>query len=128
MILKTLAVAALMIVVGVYGYTNQPEVEGKSPSPTAAIPAVFGVIFALGAVVAVVSPSRRKLAMHVVAGVSLLGAIGSLYPIMSLASKGTPIDLATVKVQTSLASAILCVLLLVFCVYSFISARLNPKT
>jgi hypothetical protein len=124
MILKTLFVAALMIAVGVYGYTSQ---DPNKASPTAAIPAAFGVVMAVCAVIAV-SPSRRKHAMHAVAVLSLFGAIGSLYPVVKRAMQEKPIDLAEPAVQVSLVSSILCLILLIFCVRSFIAARKARRT
>jgi len=121
MILKTLAIAALMIAVGVYGYTSQDPDKGPV-SPTAAMPAVLGVIFAVCAVIGL-SAARRKHAMHAVAVLSLLGAIGSLYPVVKTLAKGDELVLNTPKTLTSLASSLLCVILLFFCVRSFIAAR-----
>ena len=121
MILKTLVIAALMIAVGVYGYTSQDPATGKT-SFTAAIPAVFGAVFAVCAVIAVL-PSRRKNAMHVVAVLSLVGAVGSLYPVIKRAVQEKPIDLAEPAVHVALVSSLLCLILLIFCVRSFIAAR-----
>jgi ABC-type branched-subunit amino acid transport system permease subunit len=121
MVLKTLVIAALMIAVGVYGYTSQDPDKGPV-SPTAAMPAVLGVIFAICAVIGF-SASRRKHAMHAVAVLSLLGAIGSLYPVIKTLVKGNELVLNTPKTLTSLASSLLCLILLVFCVRSFIAAR-----
>ncbi|HEY2785446.1 MAG TPA: hypothetical protein VGJ05_10775 [Fimbriiglobus sp.] len=119
--LKTLVIATLMIVVGVYGYTSQDPNKGPV-SPTAAIPALFGVIFAVCAVLAF-SPSRRKLAMHAVAVLALLGAVGSLYPVVKTLVKGNDLVLNSPKTLTSLGSSLLCLILLVFCVRSFIAAK-----
>lgn len=123
--LKTLIIAALMIAVGIYGYTSQDPNAGKV-SMTAAMPAFLGAIFAVLAVVGF-SPSRRKHAMHGVAVLALLGAVGSLYPVVKTLVKGDDLVINSPKTLTSLGSSILCLILLVLCVQSFIAARKARK-
>jgi hypothetical protein len=126
MVLKTLVIAALLIVVGIYGYTSQDEAKGPV-SPTAAMPAMLGVALALCAVIAI-SPGKRKHAMHVVAVLALLGAVGSLYPVVKTLVKGDDLVLNSPKVLTSLGSSLLCVTLLILCVRSFMTARKARRT
>jgi hypothetical protein len=121
MILKTMVIAVLLIAIGVYGYMSQDETKGPV-SPTAAMPAFLGVLLAICAAVAV-SPGRRKAAMHVVALLALLGAVGSLYPIVKTVMKGDDLVVNSPKVLTSLGSSLLCLTLLTLCVRSFMAAR-----
>jgi hypothetical protein len=121
MILKTLLIAALMIAVGVYGFTSQDPDKGPV-SPTAAMPAMLGALLAVCALIAL-SPGKRKHAMHAVAVLALLGAIGSLYPIGKTLAKGGDLVINSPKVLTSLGSSLLCLILLILCIRSFIAAR-----
>src|SRR5262245_6153738 len=125
MILKTLVIAALMIAIGVYGYTSQDPDKGPV-SPTAAMPAALGALFAVCALIAL-SPSKRKHAMHAVAVLSLLGAVGSLYPIGKTLAKGDDL-VVNAKFLTSLGSSLLCLTLLILCVKSFVAARKARRT
>jgi hypothetical protein len=114
----TIGIAIALIVLGLGGYFGT-----GTPSLTALIPALFGVILlALGALAR--NPSRRKLAMHVAVVVGLLGLLGSLRGLIKLP------DLlgggAVERPAAVIAQSVMAVLLGIYvalCIKSFIDAR-----
>ncbi|MDZ4798417.1 MAG: hypothetical protein SGI92_09665 [Bryobacteraceae bacterium] len=114
----TIALAAALMVLGVGGYIGSGSV-----SPTALIPAAFGLLLLVFGVVAR-DPAKRKHAMHGAAMVGLLGVLGTasgLFKFFQMAT-GTPVA----RPQAVITQAAMCVLCLVFvglCVKSFIDAR-----
>ena len=72
------AIAALfgfaLAALGAYAYLSAEEADR---SVTALIPAFFGLPIALFGIAAIVKPGARKLAMHLVALLALLGAVGA---------------------------------------------------
>jgi hypothetical protein len=121
MAVPTLITAVLMIVVGIYGYTSQDPNAGKV-SVTAAMPAFLGAILGVCGLLAF-SDKMRKHAMHAAAALALLGAIGSLYPVIKMAATGTAIEWGSPKVVTSLLSSLICAVFVGLCIKSFIDAR-----
>jgi hypothetical protein len=79
----------LLIGVGLWGYLgDRPVAQGdaaapaaaenqKGASPTALIPAAFGLVIGVCGLVAL-NPQSRRLAMHIAAGVAFLGALAAL--------------------------------------------------
>ena len=57
------------------------------------------------------------------AALALLGAIGSLYPVIKMASTGATIEFGSPKVITSLLSSLICAVFVGLCIKSFIDAR-----
>ncbi|MGH8187638.1 MAG: hypothetical protein ACREUC_13845, partial [Steroidobacteraceae bacterium] len=114
----------LMIVLGVVGYVG----TGMA-SPTALIPAVFGVLFAVLGVVAR-GEAARKHAMHAVAVLSLLGFLATVRSFAALpeALSGGPTLRGPGAVYSQAAFAVLSGILLALCVKSFIAARRARRT
>jgi hypothetical protein len=114
----------LLIALGAVGYLA-PELLGEGPSgqPTALIPAAFGAGLVLCGLVTLGRPGARKHAMHFAALLGVLGLVGALMrPVMKLA-KGDAIDYGSAAFRSQAAMAALCLLFVISCVRSFISAR-----
>jgi hypothetical protein len=118
--MPTLAVGfgIALIALGLIGYIGTDMV-----SPTALIPAAFGLLLVILGIVAR-DPGKRKHAMHAAAMVGLLGLLGSgrgLTKIVPLLS-GEPVDRPN-AVITQAIMALLCAVFVVLCVKSFVDAR-----
>lgn len=109
----------LLILLGVAGYF-----ASNMASPTALIPAAFGVvILMLGAYGR--EPSRRRVAMHLAMGIALVGILGSIGGLLALArwmtgSYSGPLTLAPI------ARALMAILLGIYLaagIRSFVAAR-----
>lgn len=114
-------VALMALGIGFYAYVNAQSVTQHAP--TALIPAAFGVLLVIMGVLAR-NPARRKTAMHVAAGVGLLGFLaciqGMIRTVRLMAGEDIP------RPYASIEQAMMGLLLLFFtglCVQSFIAAR-----
>lgn len=93
-------------------------------TPTALIPAVFGVLLILVGLVAL-KPNLRMHAMHGAALVALLGVLGGFgRAVPALMKEG---EKSMVAISSQLALGALCAIFLVLCVKSFIDARRARK-
>jgi len=108
----------LLIVIGSIGYASQ---EGKA-SPTALIPAVFGIILGICGLLAL-KESLRKHAMHFAAVIALLGMIGGPYPIFKRFLKGEPIDPGQPAIISAALTSFILAVFLAMCIRSFSAAR-----
>jgi hypothetical protein len=116
----TIGIAVALILLGLAGYFGT-----GAASPTALIPALFGLILlALGALAR--NPSRRKLAMHVAVVVGLLGLAGSLRGLLKLPAllSGDPLERPAAVIAQSIM-AVLMGIFVALCIKSFIDARRN---
>lgn len=107
-----------LIVLGLGGY-----VGSGMASPTALIPAAFGIALAILGILAR-NPARRKMAMHIAVIVGILGFFGSARGLGSTARLLSGDEVA--RPQAAVAQAIMALLCLVFtvlCVRSFVNAR-----
>ncbi len=112
-----LVVGAVLIIVGVWGYTA----SGPGASPTALIPAVLGLALAVAGLVGLRGGQARRHAMHAAAAVALIGALGSLGQLIGTpAERSDDADIATIA---GLLNLILCGGFLVLAVWSFVQAR-----
>lgn len=91
---------------------------------TALIPSVLGLVIGICGMLAQ-NEVRRKMAMHIAAGVALLGILGSLPRILPVLT-GAPIKLP-LAFAAQLLTVLLCSVFLVLCVRSFIDARRTTK-
>jgi uncharacterized membrane protein HdeD (DUF308 family) len=122
----TFLFGVLLIVYGIFTF-----VESVTKSPTAAMPAYFGVFLVLLGAVALKS-NLRKHAMHAAAVVGLIGVVGGL--VMG-ASKlpalltGSPAldDINRHKAIAQNMLALICAIYVALCVNSFIQARMLRK-
>lgn len=113
----TLMFAVVLILLGVGGWVGT-----GMESPTALIPAGFGAVFGILGFLAG-NENIRKHVMHVAAMLALLGVAGSARGVTSLPAvfAGTAERPAAAISQTVMA--VVCVILLVIYVRSFIAAR-----
>jgi len=110
----TIGIGAFLILLGLGGYFG----SGMA-SVTALIPAFFGVLLAALGYLAR-DEAKRKAAMHLAAGVGLLGMVGSLIrPIRALGA-GAALNFA-IAMQLIMGAAL--ALFVALCVRSFVNAR-----
>lgn len=105
-----------LIALGLYGYFG----VDVGRSPTALIPAFAGALLLICGIVAL-NPSMRMHAMHGAAMVGVLGVLAPLGRIIPQAIKGTPP--AGLSAFTLYTMLVLCLLFVILCVRSFITAR-----
>ena len=127
----TIIIGVMLLLVGVGGYGVGVAQEGQGigyASPTALIPALFGVILiVLGGVA--MSERLRKIAMHAAVGVALVGFLtdASTLAIRNYTNIGKLITGQPIANPTALISQILmavfCLALVLLGVNSFIQAR-----
>jgi uncharacterized membrane protein len=96
---------------------------GTTASPTALIPAFFGIVLIVCGVVVSAKPSLRNHVMHVAALVGLLGVVGGLMRPAKALLGGTLV--VSLPVIAQITMALLCGVFVVLCVRSFIEARRN---
>ena len=116
----------LLILLGAGGYVY--GMANGNASPTALIPAVFGVLLIIFGVLARSKENLRKHLMHGAVLVGLLGflaTVGSFLKIPALLA-GTAERPAAVITQ--LTMAVICLAFVILCVKSFIDARRNRIT
>jgi len=109
---------SLLVLLGVIGYALQEGVK----SPTAFIPAGFGLLLILAGTIATAKPSLNKHMMHVAALVGLLGTAGGLGMSLPKILKGAELarPLAT---YSQVTMGVICLVFVILCVRSFIAAR-----
>jgi len=121
MVKVTALVGALLIVLGISTYSLL-----ASHSPTALIPAVFGVVYLILALAAR-QPERKKHAMHIAAALSLVGVLATaaaVGPMVRMLGGGVVDRPAAVWAKT--AMALLCLVHLLLAARSFVIARVLP--
>ena len=120
MYLATIGFGAALIALGIWGYTT-----AATTSPTALIPAAFGLILLLCGVIAR-NPAKRKTYMHIAAGLGLLGFLGVLLGLFKFGYvvTGAPVARPHAVISQSIMS-VLCIAFTWLCVRSFINARRN---
>jgi len=107
----------VLILIGVAGYVYGLSIGHASP--TALIPAAFGLLIALFSAIGRAKESLRMHMMHVAV---LIGLIGLIIPAYRVLSKISSISLSA-AVVTQVAMAVVCLIFVILCVQSFISAR-----
>ena len=120
----TIGFGILLVLLAVAGF-----VATGSTHPTALIPAVFGLLFILfGALASTPDSRKRMLWMHIAVTLGLLGFLGTI-----------PADIAAMKLAhgadlphpaaiiEKAAMSLLCLLFVLFCVRSFVNARLKAS-
>ncbi len=122
--LYAIVFGGLLVALGLQGYYDFNGWLGvdKLHSPTALIPAGFGVALILLGLLSLASPNARKHFMHLAAAVGLVGAVAAaLRPGKAIAAGEFNWDNVPTKLQVSMAAV--CALFVVLCVNSFIQAR-----
>lgn len=110
----TQIIGALLILTGVIFYLVTMS------SVTALIPAFFGLLIFLCGWIGARRPAWNRHAMHAAAALALIAILGSVMPAFSSLAAGTGLTAAVVE---QLLTIILCLVLLVMAVRSFIAAR-----
>jgi hypothetical protein len=115
----TIITGCLLILLGILGYLN--GVRDGHASITALIPAFFGIVLVLLGYLAGRwdAPSRRSMFMHIAV---LIGLIGFVVPAARLAGKLSELT-ATAAVISQAVMALICLVFVLLCVRSFITAR-----
>ena len=113
----------ILIILGLIGYGY--GIYNGNASPTALIPAVFGVILMILGHLAQSKENLRKHLMHGAVIVGLLGFLATISSFLKLPAllAGTAERPAAVISQAIMA--LLCLVFVVLCVKSFIDARKN---
>ena len=106
-----------LILVGIAGYVY--GIWGGNASPTALIPAAFGLVIALLGAFAKSNENLRKHLMHAAV---LVGLLGFIIPAFRLLSKLGDLTLSAANVS-QLAMALICLIFVILCVQSFVNAR-----
>jgi hypothetical protein len=112
----------LLVALGLVGYLSPAtlgDVGEKGTSPTALIPAGFGVVLLICGLVVEFAPHTRKHVMHLAAVVGLLGAAGGVMPL----TRG-PLDLEKASARSGILMIVLCGLFVILCIRSFVLARI----
>lgn len=117
----TVGVAVALIALGLLGYVGT-----GAESPTALIPAVFGLLLLLLGLLAR-NPDRRKLAMHIAVVVGLLGFAGTVRSLTNLGPliSGEPVA-RPAAVMAQSVMAVLMGIYVALCIKSFVDARRKP--
>jgi hypothetical protein len=114
----TIVFGVVLIALGVGSYFGTNMV-----SPTALIPAAFGLLLIVFGVLAK-DEKRRKMAMHIAVTVGLLGFLGTITGLLKLFTMLAGGEVA--RPTAVVAQSIMAILMLVYvgmCVKSFIDAR-----
>lgn len=111
---------SLLIALAISGYAMQ---TGQK-SPTAFIPAVFGILLIVTGAVARISVNANKHAMHAAALLGLAGMVGGFARALPKVVQN-PDAIHTLAIQCQLAMGLLCLVFLVLCIRWFV---LNRKT
>ena len=106
-----------MILLGVISYAY--GLSTGHASPTALIPAAFGLLFVI---LGVMSRAREDLRKHLMHAAATLGLIGFLIPAVRLLMKVGDLTM-NAAVLSQLAMAVICLIFVVLAVKSFIEAR-----
>jgi hypothetical protein len=89
-------------------------------SPTALIPAFFGIVLVFLGILA----SRAKLRMHAMHGAAIVGLLGFAIPLVRLVMGHVRgIEASSAAVAEQICMSVLCGVFLALCVKSFIDAR-----
>src|SRR6476469_6330885 len=110
-------IGRLLVLIGIIGYAY--GMYGGNASPTAFIPAAFGIVIMLLGHLAIRSENGRKHLMHAALVVALIGFI---VPAIRLISKMSDLTLSA-AVVSQLAMAIVCLVFVLLGVRSFAAAR-----
>jgi hypothetical protein len=116
----TIGFGVILVVLGASGYVATGSVH-----PTALIPAWFGLALVLSGILANTESTKRRMTwMHVAVTIGLLGFLGAAVQAILEMVKAHGAPLAhPVAVRAQGAMAVICLLFVLMCVQSFISAR-----
>lgn len=113
----TIVSGVLLILVGIFGYIFS-IIDGNY-SPTALIPAAFGLLLL---VLGLVARAKESLRMHVMHVAVLVGLLGFAIPAWRIISQISNIKVS-LAVLSQIAMSVICLVFVILCVKSFIDAR-----
>ncbi len=116
----TIVFGILLILLGLFGY-----IATGHQHPTALIPLFFGVVLAaLGAGANTENVKRRMLLMHIAVTVALLGFLGTISGVIDFIRMETGTHFFyPAAPESKAAMCLLCLIFVLLCVRSFITAR-----
>ncbi|MEJ5277431.1 MAG: hypothetical protein WHU94_16115 [Thermogemmata sp.] len=127
MALPTVITGLLLILVGLIGYFGaEPNPQTGKVSPTALIPAAFGIVLMILGGLAF-SDKLRKHAMHLAALVGVLGVIGGFMPILRQINNTGTFDPFKKSAVAGELMILICAVFVGLCVRSFVLARLSRQ-
>lgn len=127
MALPTVITGLLLILVGLVGYFGaEPNPQTGKVSPTALIPAAFGIVLVILGGLAF-SDKLRKHAMHLAAVVGVLGVIGGFMPILRQINNTGTFDPFKKSAVAGELMILICAVFVGLCVRSFVLARLSRQ-
>ncbi|GIW84035.1 MAG: hypothetical protein KatS3mg106_548 [Gemmataceae bacterium] len=127
MALPTVITGLLLILVGLIGYFGaEPNPQTGKVSPTALIPAAFGIVLVILGGLAF-SDKLRKHAMHLAALVGVLGVIGGFMPILRQINNTGTFDPFKKSAVAGELMILICAVFVGLCVRSFVLARLSRQ-
>lgn len=116
----TIVCGVILILIGVIGYVYGMSNDGNA-SPTALIPALFGLVLAGLGAAARAKENLRKHLMHAAVMVGLLGFLMTAGRLVMNLSRIT-LNAATVA---QIAMSLVCLIFVILCIKSFVDARRN---
>ena len=109
----------ILIILGLIGYGY--GIYNGNASPTALIPAVFGVILMI---LGHLAQSKENLRQHLMHGAVIVGLLGFILPLGRIFSNISNFSLTFASTML-ISMALICLIFVILCVKSFIDARKN---
>jgi hypothetical protein len=111
---------SILVLIGLAGYVY--GLSSGHASPTALIPAAFGLVIAILAAIGRARDSLRKHMMHIAV---LFGLLGFILPAGRLLANYNSFALGAATIS-QIAMALVCLIFVILAVKSFIDARRTP--
>ena len=111
----------LLILLGIIGYVL--GMNDGNASPTALIPALFGILLVIFGFLAKSKENLRKHLMHAAVLVGLLGFLATASSILKIPALLSGTAERPMAVASQFAMALICLVFVIMCVNSFIAAR-----
>jgi hypothetical protein len=116
----TVATGVLLIAIGLFGYFGSAS---ENPSPTALIPAGFGLVLVVLGIVAHRAAARMH-AMHAAAAVGLIGFVLAAWRGVPKLGHAASDDLTIARpARLILLMSLVCLVYVILCIGSFVAAR-----
>lgn len=115
----------LLILIGIVGYLLGMN-DGRA-SPTALIPAAFGLLLVIFGFLAKSKENLRKHLMHAAVLIGLLGFFATASSILKIPAVLSGTAERPMAVVAQFAMAVVCLVFVILCVNSFVSARRNRE-
>jgi hypothetical protein len=109
----------LLILVGIIGYVI--ALNDGNASPTALIPAAFGILLLIFGLIA---KSKENLRMHIMHAAVIVGLLGFVIPAYRILSKIGELKMSAAFLSQA-AMSLICLAFVILSVKSFIDARRN---